>query len=143
VETLVSLNNIDILFRTNLFNLSKVGEHFINPSCFGEDVASWFAAKLKERGYQVSAPWQEDWGWQMSASKGADRYHLGLGGNADEDINVNDPNQGEWRIIVNKDQSFLDRIAGRDKIAVNDPLVELIENILHSESAIRGLERAS
>lgn len=40
----------DILFDTNRFNLSEVKEHFINPGCFGEDLAVWLRAKLIERG---------------------------------------------------------------------------------------------
>jgi hypothetical protein len=34
------MNGLRILFKTNRFNLSKVGEHFINLCCFGEDLAS-------------------------------------------------------------------------------------------------------
>jgi hypothetical protein len=32
------MNALRILFKTNRFNLSKVGEHFINPCCFGENL---------------------------------------------------------------------------------------------------------
>ena len=134
------LNNIDILFRTNLFNLSQVGPHFRNPACFGHDVASWFAAKLKEHGFEPSVPWQEEWGWEFSASKGSDSYHLGFGGYASGD--ESDPNAGEWRVIVNRDRSFADQLFGRKKISSNDALVELIENLLQSEPAIGGVERA-
>src|SRR6266513_835232 len=40
------MNALDILFRSGSFNLSKVGEHFINPCCFGEDLAAWLRIKL-------------------------------------------------------------------------------------------------
>jgi hypothetical protein len=137
----VPLNNIDILFRTSLFNLSQVGPNFKNPGCFGEDAAAWFAAKLKEHGFDISALSQEDWGWEFSASKGPDAYHLGFGGYPDGD--ESDPNEGEWRIIVNKDRSFADQFFGRKQIDRNDTLVELIETLLRSESAIQNVERAN
>jgi hypothetical protein len=33
------LSTLHILFNTSRFNLSTVGEQFINPCCFGEDAA--------------------------------------------------------------------------------------------------------
>jgi hypothetical protein len=49
------------LSRPSRFNLSKVGEHFINPCCFGEDLAEWLRIKLIERSVEVRQPYQEDW----------------------------------------------------------------------------------
>jgi len=55
------MNALHILFRTGRFNLSKVGEHFINPCCFGEDLAAWLRVKLVEKGVEARQPYQEDW----------------------------------------------------------------------------------
>ena len=44
------MNARDILFRTKRFNLSTAKEYFINPDCFGEDLAAWLRDKLTERG---------------------------------------------------------------------------------------------
>lgn len=54
------MNALHILFKTGRFNLSKVGEHFINP-CFGEDLTDWLGGKLTERGVVTRKPYQEDW----------------------------------------------------------------------------------
>jgi len=35
------------------FNLSTAKEYFINPDCFGEDLAAWLRDKLTERGTDV------------------------------------------------------------------------------------------
>jgi hypothetical protein len=37
------MNALHILSRTNRFNLSKVGAHFVDPCCFGEDLAAWLS----------------------------------------------------------------------------------------------------
>jgi hypothetical protein len=37
---------LQILFKTSLFNLTKIEEHFINVCCFGEDLAVWLRIKL-------------------------------------------------------------------------------------------------
>jgi hypothetical protein len=55
------MNSIDLLFRSSRFNLSEVGEQFINPCCFGEDLAAWLREKLSASGMQVDPSGQEDW----------------------------------------------------------------------------------
>ncbi len=40
-----------LFFETDMFNLTKEGEHFINPSCFGEDFANWLKLRLKKTKY--------------------------------------------------------------------------------------------
>jgi hypothetical protein len=35
------MTRFDILFETDRFNVSEVKRHFINPCCFGEDLAGW------------------------------------------------------------------------------------------------------
>ena len=105
------MNAKDVLFKTDRFNLSEVKPHFINPCCFGEDLAAWMKAKLIERNALVrQEPAQEDWGWHFRAQYQGARYWLGFGGNSDGD--ATDPNRGEWRVFVNKERSFLERLTG-------------------------------
>jgi len=35
----------DLLFETERFNSSEAGAHFINPNCFGEDLAAWLRGR--------------------------------------------------------------------------------------------------
>jgi hypothetical protein len=76
---------LSLLFRTSRFNLSKVGAHFINPCCFGEDLAAWLRLKLTEHGIETSEPYQEDWGWEFRAASTEGIYYLGMGGIPDGD----------------------------------------------------------
>ena len=99
---------MDFLFDTNRFNLSEVKPHFINPSCFGDDLAAWLKAKLTERGIPTIEPGQEDWGWYVEARIGDANYFIGVGGSADE--SARDPNKDEWRLIVEKQRG----LAGQD-----------------------------
>jgi hypothetical protein len=131
------MNALHILFRSNRFNLSKVGEHFINPCCFGEDLAAWLRPKLAGKNIETVPPYQEDWGWELPAKRGRDSYYLCMSGNADNPGN----DEGEWRIIVEKRRSIWERLTGEGKIAVGDAVVTLIEQILSKEPAIRNLRR--
>jgi len=135
------MNALDILFETSRFNLSKVGEHFINPCCFGEDLASWLRTKLGDEHVEAAQPYQEDWGWELPVTHGSDAYYLCMSGNpSDSGTNKDD---GEWRIIVQKRQSIWQRLTGKRKITADDPLVRLIEGIPSGEAAIRNVRRES
>jgi len=133
------MNALHILFKTGRFNLSKVGEHFINPCCFGEDLAAWLRMKLPEKGVEPAEPYQEDWGWELPAKCGSGSYYLCVSGNADE--SSTDHDQGEWRIIVEKRRTLWQRITGDGKISANDPLLRVVEEILASESTITDVHR--
>jgi len=104
------MNALHILFRTDRFNLSKVGQHFINPCCFGEDLAAWLRLKLIERSIEVREPYQEDWRWELPAMHGSDSYYLCMSGNSDESSNNRD--EGEWRLIIEKRRSIGQRLRG-------------------------------
>jgi hypothetical protein len=131
------MNALDILFRSGRFNLSKVGEHFINPCCFGEDLAAWLQPKLSAKNIETAKPYQEDWGWELPAKCGPRSYYLCISGNADGPGN----DEGEWRIIVEKRRSILERLIGKGKIAGDDPLVGIVEEILSEEPSIQNVRR--
>lgn len=131
------MNALHILFRSDRFNLSKVGEHFINPCWFGEDLAAWLRPKLAEKKIETGPPYLEDWGWELPATKRPDSYYLCMSGNADNPGN----DEGEWRIIVEKRRWIWERLTGEGKILAGDAVVTLIEQILSNEPAIKNLRR--
>jgi hypothetical protein len=126
------MNALQISCKTARFNLSKVGEHFINPCCFGEDFAGWLQVKLIERNVQVRKPYQEDWGWELPAIVGSDSYYLCMSGNADGSRENED--EGEWNIIIEKKRSLGQRLRGKGKIL-------MLEEILCAEPTIRDVQR--
>jgi hypothetical protein len=71
----------DLLFETERFNISEAGAHFINPNCFGEDLAAWLRTQLAEQGVEAGEPGQEDWGWYLDATNRGRLYLVGVGGN--------------------------------------------------------------
>lgn len=64
---------------TDRFEATTPGEHFINPRCFGEDFANWLHSRLKERGYDVSDPIQEDFGWVLLATVTEGKFTITVG----------------------------------------------------------------
>ncbi len=128
-----------ILFKTNQFNLSKVGAHFINPCCFGEDLAAWLRVKLTELGIETREPYQEDWGWELPAKVPRGAYFLCMSGNSEN--SSADKDDGEWGIIVEKKRSIGQMLTGKGKIASDDEMVRTVEEILTNERAIREVHR--
>ncbi len=120
--------------------MSKVGKHFINPCCFGEDLAAWLRIKLAEKNWKASEAYQEDWGWELPVRHGKDYYYLCMSGNRGDSGVDND--EGEWRIIVEKRRSIWQRVTGKGKIAENDALLLLVKEILSGEATIRDVHRA-
>jgi hypothetical protein len=133
------MNALSLLFRTNRFNLSRLGDHFINPCCFGEDLAAWLRLKLGEKGVEAREPYQEDWGWELPLAHEGSAYFLCMSGNSDESDANRD--EGQWRIIVEKKRSLGQRLTGAGKISENDPLARMIEEILQGDFSIREVRR--
>jgi hypothetical protein len=101
----------DLIFWSDRFNLSEPQDYFINDCCYGDDVARWLAEQLRSRGWTVDEPDQEDWGWYLDARDGQTTYFVGVGGIADDESPS--PNQGEWRLMVEKHRSLWDRLTAR------------------------------
>jgi hypothetical protein len=131
------MNALHVVFRTSRFNLSNVGVHFINPCCFGEDLAAWLRDKLRQKGIDLREPYQEDWGWGLGVKNGGQSYYLGVGGNADGASDNRD--EGEWRVIVEKKQSIGQRFSGQGKITCEDELLLSVKEILMADPSIRGV----
>jgi hypothetical protein len=127
----------DLLFETSRFNLSVPGAHFINPTCYGEDVAAWLRERLAAHGVRASAPGQEDWGWYLDAEHDGRAYLLGVGGNADDAPGA--PDRGEWRVIVEKRRTLVERLTGRGRLADDEPIVLLLRRILEAEPGLANV----
>jgi len=131
------MNARDLLFKTGRFNLTVMKDHFINPCCFGEDLAAWLRDKLVAKGVKSSGPGQEDWGWYLKVNYLRDSYFLGMSGNADQQ----GCDEGQWRIIVEKKRSVSQWLRGTGKILENDRVVLLIEEILRAERNFQDVHR--
>lgn len=126
----------EISFRSSSFNLSEHKEHFINPCCFGEDVAAWLREGLLQRSIPVSEPGQEDWGWYLEARHLERIYLLSIGGSPDTEDGKG--NRGEWRIFVEPIQPFWKKILSPIRIGDDDPFIASLIQVL-TDSRIEEL----
>jgi hypothetical protein len=60
-----------VTFRSDRFETRLPGEHFVNPGCFGDDVARWLIRELRARGIETAdEPEPEDFGWYFGFRAG-------------------------------------------------------------------------
>ena len=62
-----------------------------------------------------------------------------MSGNADGSRENED--EGEWNIIIEKKRSIGQRLRGKGKIAANDKIAVMLEEILCAEPTIRDVQR--
>ena len=56
-----------VTFKSPVFNMTEPRSYFINPCCFGDDVAKWLLRELQSRGLEADTePGQEDFGWYFN-----------------------------------------------------------------------------
>ena len=129
----------DLLFETDRFNLTEVGAHFVNPGCFGEDLARWLRLQLTERGVEAGEPGQEDWGWYFDAAVRGRLVLVGVGGNAAEPPRGD---WGEWRVMLDPHRSLRERVAGKGRAesdAAAEQLTAIVRGILEAQPDFRGV----
>jgi len=56
-----------VTFESTTFNMTEPMDNFINPGCFGDDVADWIIRELRKLGMETDEkPGQEDFGWYFN-----------------------------------------------------------------------------
>jgi hypothetical protein len=64
-----------VTFHTTAFNMTERKPYFINDCCYGDDLARWMIAELKNRGIHADAePGQEDFGWYLTFELANTKY---------------------------------------------------------------------
>jgi hypothetical protein len=119
---------VSVTCSTDRFNLSVVGEDFINDCCFGEDFSRWLVAALGSQAVVAHVVCMEDFGWANTATEAGTSYLMCVGGVADDD--PDHPDRGQWRVMLERDRTFMDRLLGKNKISASDPLVLKVVRVL-------------
>ena len=119
-----------VSFRTAKFDVRAEDPNPINP-IFGQSVLRWLRAELARAHYTVTEPSTEDWGWYVDVEAAGANYLVGASGDAE-----NSTSEIEWIVQVHKHRSLKEKILGQNKMAVDDPLVALIESIVRADPQI-------
>jgi hypothetical protein len=64
-------------FQSSYFDSTTPNAHFINPNCFGEDLAKWLRDGLAAR-FEPGGIIQEDYGWGFWTNVNSDPYWVSV-----------------------------------------------------------------
>jgi hypothetical protein len=120
-------------FRSSAFNTSEAKPYFINPCCFGDDLARWMMVRLRAAGVKTDEqPGQEDFGWYFNFETSAGRHCCILAYQED------DP-EGLWHLSLERNRGFVGSVLGMRQRGIDPSAIEAIRNIL-SAPEIRELD---
>ena len=116
-----------VSFRTAKFDVRTEEPNPINP-IFGQSVLNWLRPMLAHARCSATQPATEDWGWYMDVQCEGASYLVGASADAENSTPLH-----EWIVQVHKHRSLKDKLFGRNKMAVDDPLVALIERFVRAD----------
>jgi hypothetical protein len=122
-----------VTFKSSAFNFSEPRDYFINPCCFGDDVAGWLAEQLRRKGYPANdGPCQEDFGWYFTF-RVSDISYCFVIGHRPGDENT----EGEWIGWLERSRGFMASIFGGRNRDIQPAAAQVIHEILSNSPQIR------
>jgi len=120
-------------FRSSAFNTSEAKPSFINPCCFGDDLARWMMVRLRAAGVKADEqPGQGDFGWYFNLETSGGRHCCILAYQEDD-------REGLWHLSIERSRGFVGSVLGLRHRGIDPSALEAIQNIL-SASEIRELD---
>jgi hypothetical protein len=111
-----------ITFTSTAFNTTEERAYFINPGCFGDDVAKWLIGELQKRGLTTCAePGQEDFGWYLSFRLASTSHTFVVGYRADD---------ATWIGWIERTRGFVLSVLGARKHGIDPAVAEALHTIL-------------
>lgn len=115
-----------VTFKSEAFNTTEVKDYFINPCCFGDDLAEWLMEELESRDVEVvGEPGQEDFGWYFTFSCDGADYDFVMGWReGDEDW------KGDWFGCIERRVGILSTLLGGRKRNIDSSASRAIHAVL-------------
>jgi len=126
-----------VTFQSTSFNTTEPKPYFINPCCFGDDLARWLIGQLRGRGVDTDEkPGQEDFGWYLDFQIAGVRSTFVVGfGFPPLDASAD----GTWIGWIERSRGFLGSVLGRRNRYIDPSAVELMHTILSTSPNFRDV----
>jgi hypothetical protein len=122
-----------ISFTTDVFESKQVEGQSGNDRHFGEDLARWFVQAASGGAFTFSEPFQEDWGWAVSAGAKGEKFLVKfeiMDGSIGDD-------QADWLMTVEKLRKWK-YFSSKDS-SLRSELCDLVQNVLRDKAHIREI----
>ena len=122
-------------FRSTEFNCTVTKDYFINPGCYGDDLAEWLIQGLGDAGIRASdKPDQEDFGWYFTFIVNDVEHCVVVG------FQPNDPATGDkWIGWIEHQTGFLGSLFGGRKRGILPEAINAVDRVLKSSPDIHNL----
>ena len=122
-----------VTFESTAFNMAEPKAYFINPCCFGDDVAKWLIGELRKQGVEADEkPDQEDFGWYLNFEVTGAGHTFVIGHRP-----AGESEAGTWIGWLERSRGFIGSLLGRRKRGIQPSAAEAIHRILSSSPLIR------
>ena len=125
-----------VSFKSTAFNTTEPKSHFLNPCCFGDDLAKWLIHEVRDKGMVTdSEPGQEDFGWYFNFQFMGTPHTLviahcaGLVEGGDE----------TWVVWVERHRGLIGSLFGAGKRGINPSIPQTLHSILSALPQIRDI----
>ncbi len=125
----------NVVFESSAFNTTVPQATFVNPGCFGDDLASWLIDQLRRRGVKTSnVPGREDIGWYLSFDVAGHPYDFVIGWRPPE-RNAG----GFWIGTIERKVGLIHSLLGARKRGISAAAISTIDDVLQSSDIIANV----
>ena len=124
-----------VTFERAAFNMTEPKEYFINPCCFGDDVAEWLIAELRKQGMKADEkPGQEDFGWYLNFEAAGIEHTFVIGHRPNGETEA-----GTWIGGLERTRGLIGTILGGRKRGIQPSAAEAIHRVLSGSPLVQDV----
>jgi hypothetical protein len=117
-----------VTFESDAFNTREPRDYFINPGCFGDDLAKWLVTRLRSLGLKTDdEPDQEDFGWYLDFEVSKSPHTIVIGFRP-----ADPPAEGTWVAWVERSAGLLSSLLGGRKRGIAPEAMSALHRALQS-----------
>lgn len=124
-----------VTFHSSAFNTAESKPYFINPGCFGDDLARWLRARFREAGVTTDEePGREDFGWYLNFATPEEPHTCVVGlrpGEADR--------EPEWVLWIERTRGLMGSMFGGRRRGIAPSAITLLHRVLSNAPDVAAL----
>ncbi len=122
-----------VTFESTAFNMTEPKDYFINPCCFGDDVAGWLIVELRKQGMGTDEkPRQEDFGWYLNFEAAGIGHTFVIGHRPNGETEA-----GTWIGWLERKRGLIGSILGGRRRGIQASAAQAIHQILTGSPVVR------
>jgi hypothetical protein len=124
-----------VSFESTAFNMTEPKDYFINPYCFGDDVAEWLMRELRKQGARTDErPGQEDFGWYLNFEAAGVGHTFVIGHRPRGETEL-----GTWIGWLERKRGLIRSILGSRKRGIQAAAAQAIHQILTGSPVVHDV----